>query len=612
MATKPISLLDQIELTRKMQTGPTKAQEVIAQSTKTGDVPIAQAPATEPQGGPQEDSGGQYTVDEIGKRLRAKSPQAFTGFTDKQIGERAIQKKPELGKMVAPPKPEEKNIIQQIAQPLTDMAATGVRVAQSVPGLVKGLGQTVLGDREGGARSIMEAGRDVEKPVNIPFLGEGNIRKIGTVNEQGDIVPSGETVKSLGTAAELASFAVPGAKIAKGTTILPRVAIRGAEGVLTGMLSEGGRVARETGDLAQVPGAGLKGGLLGGAFGVGIGAAGRGADLAGDQIARAKNAIKPFVEKTVTQIKGKFNSPALAARAVNSAIKPSKRAFSFSKNPGATVAKYKIIGNDIDDLAKNIAAAQNMVGTKIDDALSVPEAMAKKLDLTDTLSPIDASIKKAVETGDDTVYKQLNRAKERILKIFVEKDGQLVPEGARNLVNVNPKQATELKRLVGEMVKWTERSTDEEIVNGALYSVYGNIKRKVEQAVPTIKELNSDYSGLLEASKAATERSAVLQRQNLLGLDTGVKGLGGALFGLLASGGGAAPAVATGMTVAGINNAMKQPAVLTRVAAWLSSTTPPQAQKIFQKVPALKISIMNNAYLRNLLTKMMAQTVSGE
>ncbi len=42
----------------------------------------------------------QYTVEEIGARIRSRSPDNFVDFSDTQIGERAIQRKPELKNLV--------------------------------------------------------------------------------------------------------------------------------------------------------------------------------------------------------------------------------------------------------------------------------------------------------------------------------------------------------------------------------------------------------------------------------------------------------------------------------------------------------------------------------
>lgn len=198
MATKPISLLDQIELTRKMQTGPTKAQEVIAQSTSTGDVPVVQKPVSRPEPqpvpAPSQATQGQYTIEDVGKRLREKNPEALKGFTDAQIGERAIQRKPELSKLVSSQKEaQQPNFLQSLAQPFTDLAATGIRAAEGIGSMYKATFQDPIGlaksfwgqeDLKGpAAETIKKAGEDINKPVQFKGLGEGQIRKIGSVQK---------------------------------------------------------------------------------------------------------------------------------------------------------------------------------------------------------------------------------------------------------------------------------------------------------------------------------------------------------------------------------------------------------------------------------------------
>lgn len=158
-----------------------------------------------------------------------------------------------------------KNFLQQIADPLTDTLATGYRTVQGLGRGVQAIGQSVMGDKEGAAETMRKADEDIYKPVNIPLLGQGDIRRLGDVNEKGIIVPSKETLKTLGTGAELASFAInpaPGASTA--AKAIPSIA---KQRFIQGGLQAGGAELGESGDIGKATGKALLGGGLNVGFG---------------------------------------------------------------------------------------------------------------------------------------------------------------------------------------------------------------------------------------------------------------------------------------------------------------------------------------------------------
>jgi hypothetical protein len=295
MATKPISLLDQIELTRKMQTGPTKAQEVIAQSTSAGDTVIQQsAPApVVPVAQVQQKPVSAMTHEEQVADLRAKMQGGQKPVQQMTHEEQVVDIKRKMsgGQAQSQPQAQQPNLLQSLAQDFTDVAATGIRAVEGIGSMYKATLQDPIGlaksfwggeDLKGpAAQTVKQAGEDVYKPVQFKGLGEGQIRKAGTVNEKGQIVPSGETVKSLGSALSIASMVAPMSKVTKTMPLLGKVAVRGAEGSLIGMLGEGGRALRETGDVSKVPERALSGALGGGLAGGALPLAGAGAKLGG-------------------------------------------------------------------------------------------------------------------------------------------------------------------------------------------------------------------------------------------------------------------------------------------------------------------------------------------
>lgn len=176
-----------------------------------------------------------------------------------------------------------KNIIQAIFDPVADFTATGIRTAQGVGRGIQALGQSAMGDKEAAAETMRKINEDIYKPVNIPLLGQGDVRRIGDVTEKGTIAPSKETLKSLGTAAELASFATPvkgsgavGNQVFKQTGKVGLAKLAGtaakytAPAALSGALASGGATLAETGDLGEAGKSALGGAAFGGVIGTAL------------------------------------------------------------------------------------------------------------------------------------------------------------------------------------------------------------------------------------------------------------------------------------------------------------------------------------------------------
>lgn len=180
-----------------------------------------------------------------------------------------------------------KNFLQSIADPFADFAATGIRAAQGVGRGVQALGQSAIGDKEAAAETMRKINQDIYKPVNIPLLGQGDVRRLGDVTEKGTIAPSKETLKTLGTGLELASFAAPvkGGKaltstvgnqvfkktgkagLAKAAGTVAKYTLPSALG---GALAGGGSKLAETGDLGEAGKSALGGAAFGGIVGTAL------------------------------------------------------------------------------------------------------------------------------------------------------------------------------------------------------------------------------------------------------------------------------------------------------------------------------------------------------
>lgn len=160
----------------------------------------------------------QYTTEEVGARIRSRNPSAFSKFTDQQIGERAVQRKPELGKLVktaaAPVAPgpdvpvEDNRTFTQKASDAISDPELGMKVAgqavEAGKGFLKGAGSTLFGIGKLGANTLGK--------IVAPGL-----QKIAPVQEKPQFLQPNNTAQKVGFGAEqLGEFFLPGGVLGKG------------------------------------------------------------------------------------------------------------------------------------------------------------------------------------------------------------------------------------------------------------------------------------------------------------------------------------------------------------------------------------------------------------
>ena len=218
----------------------------------------------------------------------------------------------------------------------------------------------------------------------------------------------------------------------------------------------------------------------------------------------------------------------IAQRSITKLIRPMAADVKFGRDPAGAVIREGITGNSLEDLAPKVFGKAREVGQQIDAALQTPEAQAKTIDVSKSLSPLDDRMAQAVKNGDKGLYDRLSELKQQLTKEWAEdpKTGSISPVGNRNLM-MTPHEATILKRQVGDMTRWTGNDPFENELNAAKGEVFGKIKDQVNQAVPDVKELNSRYSDLVSAGKAIERRLPVAARNAEFSLGDIVLGTGG-------------------------------------------------------------------------------------
>lgn len=383
---------------------------------------------------------------------------------------------------------------------------------------------------------------DYVKPTNLA-------QQIGFGTEQ-----IGEALTPMGVEAGIAK----GLQASKALSAAPKF-VQGAARVvapLAGEIAESaGKTALQTGDEQATKDAALWTSLLGGAGRVG-------------------SEIKSTLGKNV------------GSRIVNSLVKPNKSQFAYGKNPGKTLIEEGIVGNSFDDLERNIMTRRQEVGQLKQEALSKPEYSHVRLDVEDTLAPIDEALKEAQKAPrqNASLISRLQDAKSDILGEAVDASGNVTK--TRKFNNLSAKETDQLKQDIGQMTKYTGNMSDDEKVNKALQGVYGNMRKKVEGAVPEVKKLNETYGGLLSAEQAVKNRAQVTERSNLMSLPGTQLASGGATTAALLTGNITTSAL-VGLGLAGAEKALKTPATATRLAKWFSTAAPAERQRLAKAMPTI-------------------------
>lgn len=275
---------------------------------------------------------------------------------------------------------------------------------------------------------------------------------------------------------------------------------------------------------------------------------------------------------------------AYGGRMVNSLIKPRLKDLSYGKNPGRAVAEEGIVGNSLDDLAENIGTRRGQVGDVIGQIGDYLTNQGAKLNLGSALQPLADAMETAAKTNNGAVFSRLQEVKRALteeLTSGLDEQGNLTiaSKGPRNLTAASYNDAQGLKKLIGDMTKWTGAPSDDKTVNSALQSVWGKISGLQKDAVeklpnigPDLKsyleKLNQRYGDLTSAEAATKYREAIHGRQNLVSLGDKVLGGTGLIGGLMTGGplGGGLGALAA----TGASHLLGTTAVKTRIAKALA------------------------------------------
>ncbi len=280
-------------------------------------------------------------------------------------------------------------------------------------------------------------------------------------------------------------------------------------------------------------------------------------------------------------IKNKVASGNVSSRIINSLIKPASKLFSYGKDPGLGVAREGIVANSLEELTGAISNKRSEVYSKIGQVLNKPSNLAKRVSTENLLAPLDDAIATASKTPstNSALITRLKGLQSDLKGIIGDK------------TEINPLEATELKKTIGDLTKYTGLPSDDDIVNKSLQKIYSETKTRINKQVKELVPLNERYANLTSAEIASKSREVVAQRQALLGFSPQIAGVGSGLLAALATGGAAIPTIAVGLTAAGARKLFSSAAFKTRVASLLAKKEPAVASKLLKENPVLEKAI---------------------
>lgn len=293
-------------------------------------------------------------------------------------------------------------------------------------------------------------------------------------------------------------------------------------------------------------------------------------------------AFKPIVKAGGMAAKGigqaaKFES----GRLLNSLIKPANKAFNFGKNPGQQVVKEGITAGNIEELSQKITGKLNEAQKDLQTTLSQPQLVSKIDNYSDAIKPLDEAIANAkrLPKSNSALIKRLENAKKDLMK-------------TGDITKLNPVQAVQLKRDIGDITKWTKEGGEDDIkANVALKKSYNAVKQRIEKNIPGVKEKNERLANLIDADIATKRTSKSLQRADIMGgIYEKVTGIGGVIELLR----GDVEQGLTGLGMYGLKKAMDSPLVKTHVAQWLNKLSQSDIAKAVSEYPQLRSLLYKN------------------
>lgn len=214
---------------------------------------------------------------------------------------------------------------------------------------------------------------------------------------------------------------------------------------------------------------------------------------------------------------GRAVASRLPAGIVNMMLRSTKNAFTFGKNPGKAIADEGIVAGTIGGAIEKLKAAEKRLWPQLEAKLKAGSnsILNGMIDMKAAIKPVDDAIVEAGSQNDQALVNRLREFRDSVTHVTQENatTGKIEKIAAR-ADKLPAYDATLVKRQVGRGVKWTGNDSFEQELNKVRASVYRNIDAQVDKAVPGIEKLNSQYSNVAGAIKAA-ERVSTLSHSKI-------------------------------------------------------------------------------------------------
>lgn len=240
-----------------------------------------------------------------------------------------------------------------------------------------------------------------------------------------------------------------------------------------------------------------------------------------------------FGPKVLKEGAGKLLRPAAKAAAVGDVtrmIRPNTTDTSFGKAPAEGLLRQPggIYASSKEALLEKSRGNLNKIGQQIGD--TVKNAPQTPIDISDAVvNPMDDALAKAATNNERGLFSSLQETKKGLTSdLFYDPSTESIEQrvGPKNLTAVTPTDLFDLKKRVGDSVRWTNQAFENDL-NSAKGSVYGGLKEKLNQAVPEVAPLNKDYGDLRAGMSALERRIPIENRNNAISLPDTVATAGG-------------------------------------------------------------------------------------
>lgn len=472
-----------------------------------------------------------FTVSELGQQLKTERPDLFGTYSDEEVGNKMLERKPELAKYVV--EPEKKSGF--IANLLKGMANTPLRLLAGPAQLLTGL-KTVdnpNADKYGIGKEGEWEGSQVNAGMDLPFFG--NIQPIGYDQNGKMKTPSGIAKDVLGSAMEMGSYALggfgaTGLAEGMGKTAIKELALQGAkEGALVGGMGSLGSTMQDenatAGDMLKntVMGAGLGAGM-GLAFPLASAGAVKSSEVGGSALKKVFNKVRnqsfagekiiPGVDKATGNILEKAGK-----KIQETVIKPSKKDIQGGFRID-NVEKYDLGGNlqtSFEKTQQRLNEYTAQLKKLIDEG-----GDAQVVNLGKLVDDLDAKYQNKGLSGLGSQRETANTIES------IKKELDSIKPNWRE-ENITLSDAIQAKRAVGSFTAFLHdpikagTSATEDVWN----DFYMLLKNETERvAPPGLREVNKAISEIIPIQQAIIRRIPVADRNNVLGLADILGGVG--------------------------------------------------------------------------------------